>query len=100
MPLIERLVALSTRAYKGEDAIAMRVISDHIRTLALAISDGVLPSNDGRGYVLRRLLRRAVRYGRTLGFEKPFLCELFPTLEGQLGNIFPELVNQREMILR
>ena len=49
MPLIERLAALSTRAYEGEDAIAMRVISDHIRTLAIAISDGVLPSNDGRG---------------------------------------------------
>ena len=100
MPLIERLAALSTRAYEGEDAIAMRVISDHIRTLAIAISDGVLPSNDGRGYVLRRLLRRAVRYGRTLGFEQPFLCELFPTLEEQLGKIFPELVNQRETILR
>ena len=100
MPLIERLVELSARVYEGDDAIAMRVISDHIRTLSVAISDGVLPSNDGRGYVLRRLLRRAVRYGRTLGFEKPFLCDLFPTLEAQLGEIFPELINQRETILR
>jgi alanyl-tRNA synthetase len=100
MPLIERLVELSARVYEGDDAIAMRVISDHIRTLSVAISDGVLPSNDGRGYVLRRLLRRAVRYGRTLGFEEPFLCDLFPTLEAQLGEIFPELINQRETILR
>ncbi len=100
MPLIERLGALADRAYVGEDAIAMRVIADHVRTLSIAISDGVLPSNDGRGYVLRRLLRRAVRYGRKLGFEQPFLCELFPTLEEQLGRVFPELVNQRETILR
>ena len=100
MPLIERLAELSAQVYEGDNAIAMRVISDHIRTLSIAISDGVLPSNDGRGYVLRRLLRRAVRYGRTLGFEEPFLCKLFPTLEAQLGDIFPELVNQRETILR
>lgn len=100
MPLIERVAVLADRAYAGEDAIAMRVIADHVRTLSIAISDGVLPSNEGRGYVLRRLLRRAVRYGRTLGFEQPFLCELFPTLEEQLGRVFPELVNQRETILR
>ena len=100
MPLIERVSELCGRAYEGSDAIAMRVIADHIRTLSIAISDGVLPSNDGRGYVLRRLLRRAVRYGRNLGFEQPFLSELFPTLEGQLAGVFPELRTQRETILR
>ena len=99
-PLIEKVAALSGRSYDGNDAIAMRVIADHIRTLSIAISDGVLPSNDGRGYVLRRLLRRAVRYGRNLGFKQPFLCDLFPTLEVQLGKIFPELVNQRDTIIR
>ena len=99
-PLIEKVVELSGRSYDGNDAIAMRVIADHIRTLSIAISDGVLPSNDGRGYVLRRLLRRAVRYGRNLGFKQPFLCDLFPTLEVQLGKIFPELVNQRDTIIR
>jgi alanyl-tRNA synthetase len=100
MPLIERVSELSGRAYAGTDAIAMRVIADHVRTLSIAISDGVLPANDGRGYVLRRLLRRAVRYGRNLGFDQPFLSELFPTLEGQLGGVFPELRTQRETILR
>ena len=99
-PLIEKVAALSGRSYDGNDAIAMRVIADHVRTLSIAISDGVLPSNDGRGYVLRRLLRRAVRYGRNLGFKQPFLCDLFPTLEVQLGKIFPELVNQRDTIIR
>ena len=99
-PLIEKVAELSGRSYDGNDAIAMRVIADHIRTLSIAISDGVLPSNDGRGYVLRRLLRRAVRYGRNLGFKQPFLCDLFPTLEVQLGKIFPELVNQRDTIIR
>ena len=98
-PLIEKVADLSGRSYDGNDAIAMRVIADHIRTLSIAISDGVLPSNDGRGYVLRRLLRRAVRYGRNLGFKQPFLCDLFPTLEVQLGKIFPELVNQRGTII-
>ena len=99
-PLIEKVAELSGRSYDGNDAIAMRVIADHIRTLSIAISDGVLPSNDGRGYVLRRLLRRAVRYGRNLGFKQSFLCDLFPTLEVQLGKIFPELVNQRDTIIR
>ena len=99
-PLIEKVAELSGRSYDGNDAIAMRVIADHVRTLSIAISDGVLPSNDGRGYVLRRLLRRAVRYGRNLGFKQPFLCDLFPTLEAQLGKIFPELVNQRDTIIR
>ena len=99
-PLIEKVAELYGRSYDGNDAIAMRVIADHIRTLSIAISDGVLPSNDGRGYVLRRLLRRAVRYGRNLGFKQPFLCDLFPTLEVQLGKIFPELVNQRDTIIR
>jgi alanyl-tRNA synthetase len=100
MPLIEKIADMSGRAYEGEDAIAMRVCADHIRTLSFAIGDGILPSNDGRGYVLRRLLRRAVRYGRNLGFEKPFLCELFPTLEEQLKEMFPELEKQRDSIIR
>jgi len=97
-PIIQKVARLSGKPYEGDYAIAMRVIADHIRTLAIAIGDGVLPSNEGRGYVLRRLLRRAVRYGRKLGFEKPFMSELIPTLEEILGNVFPELKANREQI--
>lgn len=104
MPLIGAISKLSGRAYDpekaAEDAVAMRVIADHLRTLSFAIADGVMPSNDGRGYVLRRLLRRAARFGRSLGFTKPFLCVLFPTLEEQMAPFFPELTARRAEILR
>ncbi|MCF7837242.1 MAG: alanine--tRNA ligase [Candidatus Marinimicrobia bacterium] len=100
MPLIEQVAALSGRAYAGEDAVAMRVIADHLRALSFALADGVTPGNDGRGYVLRRLLRRAVRYGRTLGLEQPFLGALYPTLEKMLGPVFPELGERRATVLR
>jgi alanyl-tRNA synthetase len=71
--------------------IAFRVIADHIRTLSFAIADGIQPSNDGRGYVLRRILRRAVRYGRSLGFHKPFFHRLVDVLALTMGDTFPEL---------
>jgi alanyl-tRNA synthetase len=71
--------------------IAFRVIADHIRTLSFAIADGIQPSNEGRGYVLRRILRRAVRYGRTLGFHEPFFYKLVDVLAETMGNIFPEI---------
>ena len=100
VPILTHISELSGKSYEGEDAIAMRVIADHIRTLSIAIADGVMPSNEGRGYVLRRLLRRAVRYGRTLGFSEPFLCKLFPIIEDQLGSTFSELKNQSETIIR
>jgi alanyl-tRNA synthetase len=100
MPLIREMMSLSGQAYTGDGAIAMRVIADHLRTLAFAIGDGVLPSNDGRGYVLRRLLRRAVRYGRKLGFTKPFMSRLLPTLESAMGGPYPELVQHRQEIAR
>ena len=100
MPLIEALARRSKRAYSGEDAVAMRVIADHVRTLSFAIADGVLPSNEGRGYVLRRLLRRAVRFGRRLGLTEPFLGALLPALEQTLGEVFPELARNRTSIER
>ncbi len=99
-PLLKKLEAMSGCAYEGEAAVAMRVIADHIRALSIAIADGVLPSNDGRGYVLRRLLRRAVRYGRKLDFRKPFMGELFPVLEEIMGDVFPELRRNRDRVLR
>ena len=99
-PVIQKMVELSGHPYEGQSAIAMRVIADHLRTLAFAVGDGVMPSNDGRGYVLRRLLRRAVRYGRKLGFTKPFMTALLPTLEATMGGHYPELVQNRKEIAR
>ncbi len=106
-PIFDKLEALSGKKYVdvypepgskkvGDDdtlqeAIAFRVISDHIRTLSFSIADGILPGNNGRNYVLRRILRRAVRYGRRLGFTKPFLAELVDTLVQSFGQVFPEL---------
>ncbi len=83
-----------------KDAIAFRVIADHLRTLSFSIADGILPGNNGRNYVLRRILRRAVRYGRQLGFsgEKPFFAALVPTLAAEMGTVFPELKNRQSAI--
>jgi len=99
-PVIQKMAELCGHPYEGQSAIAMRVIADHLRTLAFAVGDGVMPSNDGRGYVLRRLLRRAVRYGRKLGFTKPFMTGLLPTLEATMGAQYPELVQNRKEIAR
>jgi alanyl-tRNA synthetase len=71
--------------------VAFRVIADHIRTLSFSIADGIQPGNNDRNYVLRRILRRAVRYGRTLGFHKPFFFELVDVLAESMGDIFPEI---------
>jgi len=79
-------------------AAAFRVIADHIRTLAFAIADGVQPSNVERGYVLRKVLRRAVRYGKTLGFEAPFLAKLLPRLIEVMGKDYKELIVAKELI--
>ncbi len=78
--------------------VAFRVVADHIRTLSFAIADGIQPSNEGRGYVLRRILRRAVRYGRTLGFHEPFFYQLVDVLVRAMGGVFPELkARQKEV---
>jgi alanyl-tRNA synthetase len=71
--------------------IAFRVIADHIRTLSFAIADGIIPSNEGRGYVLRRILRRAVRYGRVLEFHEPFFFKLVDVVAKTMGDVFPEV---------
>lgn len=78
--------------------VAFRVIGDHLRTLGFAIADGILPGNNDRHYVLRRILRRAVRYGRTLGFSKPFLYELAPLLATLMGEAFPEIRTHEQRI--
>ncbi len=71
--------------------VAFRVIADHIRTLSFAIADGIQPGNTDRNYVLRRILRRAVRYGRTLGFHEPFFYKLVDVLADTMGDVFPEI---------
>ena len=90
----------STLTAEMKEAVAFRVIADHIRTLSFSIADGILPGNTGRNYVLRRILRRAVRYGRTLGFtgETPFLPQLVDTLVDQMKATFPEMGERREAI--
>ena len=87
-----------------QQSVAFRVIADHIRTLSFSIADGILPGNNGRNYVLRRILRRAVRYGRSLGLTRPFLSQLVDTLVEQMGDVFPELQERastiKEVLLR
>ncbi len=81
-------------------AIAFRVIADHLRTLSFSIADGIMPGNNGRNYVLRRILRRAVRYGRQLDFsgDKPFFGALVETLVAEMGGVFPELKNREDVV--
>jgi alanyl-tRNA synthetase len=89
---------LSTINSQQSTDIAFRVIADHIRTLSFAIADGIQPSNEGRGYVLRRILRRAVRYGRTLGFHEPFFYKLVDVLANTMGDVFPEIRAQKKNV--
>jgi len=99
-PLIEATSAISGVAYKAnpESDVALKVIADHARTVVFAIGDGALPSNEGRGYVIRRLLRRAVRMGKLLGIEKPFLYRLTEVVGKMMGEFYPEVVQKREFI--
>ncbi len=100
-PMLHRIGELTDHTYgKNEDVdIAMRVIADHIRTIAFAITDGQLPSNEKAGYVIRRILRRAVRYGYTfLGQREAFLYQLIPQLIADMGEAYPELVKQEKQI--
>ncbi|MDQ3537054.1 MAG: alanine--tRNA ligase, partial [Bacteroidota bacterium] len=102
-PLIKFVASLAGVTYgdeKGKD-IALRVIVDHIRAIAFAITDGQLPSNNKAGYVIRRILRRAVRYGYTfLGFNEPFLFKLLPILSSQFAEVFPELQKQEDFVAK
>ncbi|AYK07184.1 alanine--tRNA ligase [Brevibacillus laterosporus] len=101
-PLIEQTSQISGVSYKTNDEldVALKVIADHVRTVTFAIGDGALPSNEGRGYVLRRLLRRAVRMGKMLGIQKPFLYTLTKTVGDMMGEFYPEVVQKRDFIER
>ena len=86
----------------GEDPeqdVSLRVIADHVRAFCFLIADGVAPANDKRGYVLRRVLRRAIRHGHKLGIDEPFLHEISPVVLDTLGDVYPELLDAREAIL-
>ena len=98
-PIIKKIEQISGFSYEEEKNQApMRVIADHIRTLSFAIADGALPSNEGRGYVLRRILRRAARFGRKLNLNDPFLYKLVEVLTEQMSYIFPEIKLQKDLI--
>jgi len=100
-PLIQFLERESGKKYKDDEKtdIALRVIADHIRTIAFAIADGQLPSNNKAGYVIRRILRRAVRYGYTfLNFQQPFMYNLVEVLVTQMSDTFPEIKTQQSLI--
>ncbi|PWV88411.1 alanyl-tRNA synthetase [Paenibacillus cellulosilyticus] len=101
-PIIDRTCEIASVQYhvNEEHDVALKVIADHIRTVAFAVGDGVLPSNEGRGYVIRRLLRRAVRYGKALGVDRPFLFELVKVVGDVMGVYYPEVVEKREFIER
>jgi alanyl-tRNA synthetase len=87
------------QAEQEKTDIAFRVIADHIRTLSFSIADGILPGNNDRNYVLRRILRRAVRYGRTLGFREPFFYKLVDVLAETMGDVFPEIRGRRSHVV-
>ncbi|MDN4067201.1 alanine--tRNA ligase [Paenibacillus vini] len=99
-PIIAKTASLAGVTYgvKEETDVAFKVIADHIRTVAFAVADGVLPSNEGRGYVIRRLLRRAVRYGKMIGLDKPFMYNLVDTVGEIMGSYYTDVVTKREFI--
>lgn len=102
MPIIQETEKLSGQAYgkeKDKDT-AFKVISDHVRTVVFAVSDGALPSNEGRGYVLRRLLRRAVRYGKEINIDKPFMYKLVPIVGDIMKDYYPDVLQNTEFIQR
>ncbi|MCX7821237.1 MAG: alanine--tRNA ligase [Brevinematales bacterium] len=96
--IISAIEDLSGKKFSKDTETPIRVIADHIRTLTFAMSDGVMPSNEGRGYVIRKILRRAIRYGKYLGFEEPFLHKLTQSVVEKYGHIFPEVKDRQEMV--
>src|SRR6202008_3028149 len=91
--LFQKLIAAAAEVTGAQDKASpsLRVIADHIRACSFLIPDGVLPSNEGRGYVLRRIIRRAIRHGYKLGQEKPFFHTLVQALDAEMGKAYPEL---------
>ncbi len=100
-PIVTRTSELVGESYREDEAVdrSLRIIAEHGRAITFLIADGVLPSNDGRGYVLRRILRRAVRHGRLLGREEPFLEEIVPVVVELMGEYYPDLKDREQFIL-
>ena len=100
LPIIGAISEITRKPYNKDHQVPIRVIADHVRTLAFAIADGVLPSNEGRGYVLRRILRRAARFGRSLGMHEPFIFRLVETVVREMRVAFPEVKEKSDHITR
>lgn len=103
MPMIGATETISGEKYRNGDLekdMAFKVIADHIRTVTFAVSDGALPSNEGRGYVLRRLLRRAVRYSKKLNINRPFMFELVPVVGEVMKDFYPEVLEKKDFIAK
>ena len=100
MPILQAIGQLVGQEYQtSKEQMAFRVIADHIRMLTFSIADGGLPSNEGRGYVMRRILRRAARYGRKLNMHEPFMYKLVPTVVQMMGDVYPEIRERQEHIM-
>ena len=105
-PLLDAIGRKAGRAYTASidtadhPDVSMRVIADHLRAMTFLIADGVLPSNEWRGYVLRKIMRRAMRHGKKLGITEPFLHELVDTIVREMGDVYPELARNRDAIAR
>jgi alanyl-tRNA synthetase len=101
-PIIKIVSELTNQKYCENEKTdrAMRIVAEHGRAVTFLIADGVIPSNEGRGYVLRRILRRAALFGRTLGMDKPFLAEVAQEVINKMGHVYPELVKNRDSVKR
>jgi alanyl-tRNA synthetase len=102
LPLLDNIAGLTGKSYGADAATngAMRVVAEHGRGITFLIGDGVIPGNEGRGYVLRRLLRRAALFGRRLGLDKPFLTEIAGITIERMGHVYPEIKQRRDFILK
>lgn len=98
IPILKKIEELTGEKYSEETGIPHRVIADHLRMLSFSIADGALPGNEGRGYVLRRVLRRAARFGRSLNMHEPFIYKCVTVLVDEMGEAFPELVDRKKHI--
>jgi alanyl-tRNA synthetase len=99
-PFVEEAAKIAGVKYgtASKSDVSLRVIADHVRAVTFLVADGVLPSNEGRGYVLRRIMRRAARHGKLLGLDEPFLNRICPRVGDVLGDVFPEIVDNMKTV--